>query len=504
MRTGKFCLWLLLVSLPPLLLPATGQAQGLIIGGSGAMHRSMAGASTAVGADALGALYWNPAVISGLPNSEAVIGGEFLIPDTHVGSTIPAGAFGPLGPTSTLSGYTRSDSGVGLLSGIGVVQKMDSLPVTMGVAMVTLAGGGVNFPGNPANPILAPVGPFNRFVLGPQAASLTVVSVMPTMSVQFTERLAVGFSPMLDASLVSFDPAFFGPANDANGDGLSSFPTGTHSRPFWGGGFRTGFTYKLCEGLIAGFSYTSPQWFETWRFNARDEVGNPFQFRTRATLPAIFSGGLSYVGIPGCLLSADLRWFDYRATNLYGEPARNGGAGWDSIWSVALGAKHNITDGLSVQLGYLYNQNPVPSNLTLFNTMLPAVTQHTISAGTYLQMTESIGMSLAYIHGFKSSVSGSVSPLQGMTTTLDTEYDSIAFGMHIKFGGQKPAPRMVSTEATVPTVPPCCPAPCCPEPSSPPCPAGFCPTPAVGGAGLTTVPSPTLPPNFESLSPRTR
>src|SRR5262245_25995978 len=74
------------------------QAQGLFSPGSGAVHRSMAGASTAVGADALGAMYWNPATISGLPNSEVVIGSELILPNTHVASTVPAGAFGPLGP----------------------------------------------------------------------------------------------------------------------------------------------------------------------------------------------------------------------------------------------------------------------------------------------------------------------------------------------------------------------------------------------------------------------
>src|SRR5262249_41822762 len=88
-------------------------AQGLFAGGSGAMHRSMAGASPAVGVDALGAQYWNPAAISGLPGSEVVIGSELIIPDTHLGSTIPAGAFGPrFGPATTQSGLTRSDSGV--------------------------------------------------------------------------------------------------------------------------------------------------------------------------------------------------------------------------------------------------------------------------------------------------------------------------------------------------------------------------------------------------------
>jgi hypothetical protein len=103
------------------------------------MHRSMAGASTAVGADALGALYWNPAAIGGLPGSEVVIASELIIPDTHLASTVPAGAFGPLGPATTQSGLTRSDSGLVPTTGVGVVYRPEDSPLSYGLGVVTLA-----------------------------------------------------------------------------------------------------------------------------------------------------------------------------------------------------------------------------------------------------------------------------------------------------------------------------------------------------------------------------
>ncbi|MGD9714641.1 MAG: outer membrane protein transport protein, partial [Thermomicrobiales bacterium] len=124
------------------------------------------------------------------------------------------------------------------------------------------------------------------------------------------------------------------------------------------------------------------------------------------------------------------------STQLFGEPVVQGGAGWDNIWSVALGGRYKITECLSVQAGYLFNENPVPSQLALFNTQLPALTQHTVSAGAYYQLNESIGVSMAYIHGFKNSITGAIFPV-GTSTTLDSEYDSLAFGIHIKFGGSR-------------------------------------------------------------------
>jgi long-chain fatty acid transport protein len=422
------------------------------------MHRSMAGASTAAAVDAAGALYWNPATLSGLRRSEVVIGGEAIIPDIHLGSTIPAGAFGPLGPATTLSGLTRSDSGLALSSAVGLVYQPENSELTYGLGLLTLAVGGVNFEGNAGNPVLAPVGPFNRFVLGPQAASSAVIAVAPTTSYRVSDRLAVGGGPMLDVALVSFDPAFFGPADDSNGDGLSTFPTGSHARPFWGGGFRAGVTYRVTDHLSAGFSFLSPQWFETWRFNARTETGQAFQFRTQFTLPMVLSAGLAYDGVEGLLLAADLRWFDYRTTDLLGEPVREGGANWDSIWALALGARYLLNERASVQLGYLYNENPVPESLALFNTQLPLLTEHTVSAGLYYQLNDSLGLSLAYVHGFKNSITGQIFPLAGTTTTLDSEYDSLAFGVHVKFGGccgrcPSDGPACTAESAVVPSGP---------------------------------------------------
>ena len=46
------------------------RAQGFVLAGAGPVNRSMGGASTAAPLDATGALFWNPATLSGLPSSE--------------------------------------------------------------------------------------------------------------------------------------------------------------------------------------------------------------------------------------------------------------------------------------------------------------------------------------------------------------------------------------------------------------------------------------------------
>jgi long-chain fatty acid transport protein len=239
---------------------------------------------------------------------------------------------------------------------------------------------------------------------------------------------------MVDVSVVSFDPAYFGPTSQLTPDAPRQFPSGSHTRPFWGGGFRAGATYRIGDGLTAGASYTSPQWFETWKFNAREADGDPITFSTQFSLPAIISVGLAYEAMERFLLCADVRYFEYQSSQLLGERVVDGGAGWQNIWAAAIGGRYQLSARMSAQLGYLFNENPVPANLALFNTQLPALTKHTASLGIHLQINESIGLSLAYVHGFKNTITGSVSQLIGTSTTLDTEYDSFVFGLHIKFG----------------------------------------------------------------------
>lgn len=402
-----------------LLSSAAAQAQGIFLPGSGGAHRSMGGVSTAIAVDAVGGNYWNPAAIATLPYNEVVIGGEFGYPEIHLGSTIPGFS----------SGSTRSSSGLSVATGVGYVYHDQDKGMSMGLGLWTIGGGGVNYPGDPGNPVLSPTGPFQKFVLGPQAAMLQMVQIAPSVALRVTDKLAIGFGPTVDVAIVSMDPAFFGPPDDANGDGMFTFPTGTHTRPFWGGGVRAGLVYELAPDVSVGFSYTSPQWFEKWRFNARDEVGNPTSFSINFSLPQIFSAGVAYRGIDGLILAADVRYFDYEHADLLGDAAK-----WQNIIAVAVGAQYQLTRCLTLRAGYIFNENPIPNTATLLNTQLPGITQHTASVGAMMQLNESMALSVGYVHAFRNEISGSIVERLGTSTSMDMEVQSLVFGVHIRFG----------------------------------------------------------------------
>ena len=394
-------------------------AQGLIVPGAGPVNRSMGGASTAAPLDAAGALYWNPAAISGLKRNEMMFGAELVYADAHIASS--AGGS---------SGVTRSDSGLSTLAMMAMVHHVENSPWTLGMGVFSLAGASINYPGTADNPILDATGPGGNVSLGPEYASVGALALMPTLSRQVNDRLAVGFGPVVGSMLVSLDPAFFATPDDANGDGVLSFPPATNARPFWGAGFRMGMLYEVNRCWDAGFSFTSPQWFETWEFNSQDELAAPRTVRVQATLPTILSWGLAYKGIEKTLVATDIRYFDYENADLFGDLL-----GWESIFAFAVGVQRQITPSTSVRIGYSFNENPIPSTKTLFNIQVPGIAQHVFSVGGTCALTKHMDMSVAYVHTFKNSIAQSaVNEVAGPAVGFDLESDSLAFALTVKFG----------------------------------------------------------------------
>ena len=395
------------VLLVVMVLPCATFGQGLVLPGAGAAHRGMAGASTAAPLDAAGAGYWNPAAISGLRGDQVYFGAEMIYADTRVSAT-------PLPPP----GSTFSDTGLAGVPTIAMVYHREDSPMTVGIGVYGLVGGAVNFGSRQAGP------PLSR--LTNQYAAASALQLAPAISLQVTDRLAVGFGPTIDIMALSMDPAFF----------ATDFPAATHGRPFWGAGFQTGLYYELNPCWSFGAAYKSPQWFERFRWNSLDGSDVPTEVSLDLTLPAIISWGVAYRGFERTTLAVDLRYLDYANTKTFGEPVSDGGTGWDSVFAVALGAEHQVTDRLKLRTGYLINENPIHETLTLFNTELPAINQQQFTLGFSLQMNRKISMDVTWIHGFENSIEGPVPVDQlpaGTTVGITQSLDSWAFGLGIDF-----------------------------------------------------------------------
>jgi long-chain fatty acid transport protein len=419
----------------------SARAQGLVLTGVGPVNRSMGGASTAAPLDATGALYWNPATLSGLERSELDFGLELIYPRSTLSSEVPSGAFGPHVPPVPLAGSTRGNAGAFPLPTGGFLYRPEDSPWSFGLGAFTVGGFGANYPASRTNPIVTPQPP-NGVGLGSLYSQLLVVQVAPAVAYQLTDHLSVGVSPTVDLVSLDLDPALFAPPDDVNGDHFPTYPAGTHSRVHWGAGFQVGAYYTTDAGWRFGAAVKSPQWFETFHYNSQDELGFPRRLVLRADYPLIASVGASYAGFERLLLAVDVRYVDYRDTKGFGPAGFDAagaatGLGWDSVVAVAAGAQYQLTDDLAVRAGYTFNPNPIPDGVSVFNVVSAPIYEHVLYLGASYRLTPCCALSVAYFHAFENSITGPlITPLgtvRGSSVTTEAVTESFLAGVTVRF-----------------------------------------------------------------------
>jgi long-chain fatty acid transport protein len=410
-------------------------AQGIAIPGAGPVNRSMAGTGVAAPLDAAGAIHWNPASITGLDSSEFVIGAEFLYLNTYIGSTVEANAFGPGSPPVTLSGETRSDSGVNILPTVAVAFRNEDSPWTFGLGMFSVGGFGMNLPASPAvppnNPVLSPSG------AGAVYSKLAVLQVVPTAALKLTDRLSIGLAPTISIADVALDPNLWATP------GQDGYPSATHTRTNWGLGFQVGIYYETENCWHLGASYKSPQWIEEFTFYS-DAGGAPRTDRLNVDYPGIISVGAAYYGLPRTVWAIDARYVDYANTQFFGHDTGfdgNGaatGLGWQSVFSVSTGVQYQLTDALSLRCGYFFSENPIPDDNTFYNIGSTAIYQHIVSVGASWRITCRTSLVIAYLKAFENSISGpweapGIGPIPGTSMTSRQSIDALVTGLQVKF-----------------------------------------------------------------------
>jgi long-chain fatty acid transport protein len=430
-----------LLSLLVCAAPARAQS-GIMLSGAGPVNRAMGGVAEATAIEASGALYWNPATISGLDRSQMSYGVELAYPHQTLASNVAAGSLGPGTPAVPLAGSDRSDSGLLPLPAGGLVYKPEDSPWTMGMGISVAAALGVNYPASKFNPILTPQPP-NGIGLGGVFSSLQVLEIAPALSYELTPRLSIGFGPALDLLQLQLDPAIVAPPSDAGGIGSATYPPGTHTRFHWGAGFDAGIYYAHEDGWRLGASVKSPRWFEPIRFESTNLLGAENNFTFNMELPLIASAGAAYA-FEHLLVGADVRYIDYSSAQGFRQSGYDPdgavrGLGWRSIWELALGAQYLLSERITLRAGYHFNQNPIDDLHVSFNVGSPQIIQHVASVGASYKVSDSFALSAAYLHGFQNSVTGPIvgpaGAIPGTSVTSTVSANSLLMGMTIWFGG---------------------------------------------------------------------
>ncbi len=396
--------------------------QGAWVSTAGPVNRSMGGASVAAPIDSIGAIYWNPASISGMDRSQTSFGLDLLWSNQTVETT--------LGP---FTGSTDSDNGTFPIPNIGWVYKTGIPSVTLGVGLNAVSGFKTNLPADPNNLALAPA----PNGLGSVNSEAQFFQIAPVLSYAVNDRLSVAVGPTITTGQVQIDPFVFASAN-ANG----SYANGRASKYHWGGGFQVGTYYIVDENWRLGSSFKSTSWMETFEFMGEDANGLPRTMTADIDLPMIVSVGTSYVGFEDWLIAFDVRYFDYEGTAGFGDRAtfsptgQLGGLDWSSIVASSLGVQHKLSQLVTIRGGYTYNQNPIKNSEAFYNIASPLVYEHMLSTGASLTPNDSLAFNVAYSYMLENAregqlISPALGPIPGSTfrNTMDAHF--LSFGISV-------------------------------------------------------------------------
>jgi long-chain fatty acid transport protein len=428
----------------PFAAPARAQ-YGLALGAVGPINFSMGGAATAAPIDSAGALYWNPATITGVKN-EMEVGLGFLVPRTTISSRVNAGAFGFGQPTTLQSGTTGGNNGVFILPTIGLVYKpSDDSRVTYGFGVFEIGGFGVNYPVDLKNPILNPQVPFGRGV-GPLYTQYQVFQFSPTIALKLTDTVSIGAQANIDYGLLNANPALFSPPTVITTP-LGPAPiyaSGTQGRSRAGGGFQVGIYWAPEGDWSFGASFKSQQWFEKYTFNAvSPTTGHALTPTEALNFPLTVSTGFAYRGIDRLTWATDFRFLNYRDTTGFSHSgfAPDGtlrGLGWQNVFGLGTGLQYMATDALALRVGYIFSMNPVGPSLTALNIGSPTIVMHTLALGGSYDLTKNFKVSFAYVHNFQNQISGpiiqpTVGAVPGTSVRTASTADYVQIGATVSF-----------------------------------------------------------------------
>lgn len=402
-------------------LPTVVLAQGIYIPVAGPVNRSMGGTTTAAPLDGMGALYWNPATISGLPESELGVGADFLVAVINLSSSV-----GPV------SGSTKGAPGGVLVPNVAWIHRTSNPDVTFGMGILSVAGFKTNYPSSYTNPILTP----QPNGVGRLYSEAQFVQVTPVISYRVTEHLAVAVGPMLTLGTLAADPLLF-VAPNSNG-----YASGRAQVRF-GGGVQAGVFLQGLNDWGLGASIKSPQWLQEFEFTAEDAIGAPRSGTFALNLPMIVSLGTAYRGIDKVLWTFDYRYFDYSRTAGLGdsgfdEEGALRGVGWRSVSGISTGLQYGIRDGLVVRGGYGLNQTPIEPENAGLNIASPLVQEQVFHGGGSLSLDPRVTLNLAYSYFPENEVGGPMQTfiqgsLPGSSVTSRLSVHTLSMGIIVKY-----------------------------------------------------------------------
>lgn len=386
------------------------QAQtGHVLQGAGAVNFSMGGAATAMPADVLGALQWNPASITAFDRSAAALSVAYFTAAPEVFAAAPNQQGG------ITSGTTKDEMGASPLPTLGAVFGKEDKPLAFGVSAFGISGFGVDYPettdftnSNNINPLLVSQ---QQGGFGHLNSEYQLMQLGLTAAYEVTEGLSFGLAPTFNYATLLIQPVPI-----AAPDQLRGYPIGDRASAL-GFGFQAGVFYQTEIGLNFGLSYKSTQWFQDFEIEGKYLDGSAAAVtKFNMDYPSIISAGVAYTS-EIFDVALDYRLLNYENTDGFSKTGwaigSNGfptgavaGFGWKNVNVIAAGVQLKFIEKVPIRLGYTYSSNPITEDNVFFSAAAPAVIENAVQVGFSYKIMDNFDISLAYHRGLTTEVSG--------------------------------------------------------------------------------------------------
>lgn len=399
-----------------------GISQGLIIGvfflvlssnayagngfkliGIGTRDGAMAG-STSASAKDTSIMVRNPAGLTKLGNSFD-FGLTFIYPQASFDSK---GTFG--------NGLGEQDSDIDLIFALNAglsLEKSEIIqkPVAFGIGLFPIAGLDLKLDNSRLG--LA-TGLYDR------KFTLQHVRMTPSAAVEINDKLSLGLSINVGYSAIKTDLTR---SDFTETQGKGELETA------WGAGYTIGLLYQLTNQLNVGLSYESETWMQ--EFDKYKDV------LPRLDIPPVAHIGLAYQATDKLEITFDYSYIENQRSTYLKRLPINGGFGWRNQNVFALGVEYVLTDNINLRAGYNYGKSPIREDVIFANGLAPLVTEHHLTMGTSIKISDNTYFDFTYEHAFENSIKdngqGDTYSQMGVDSESTLEVDIFSIGITKKF-----------------------------------------------------------------------
>ncbi len=388
------------------LLSATGWAgNGHLLHGVGAVNSSMGGAGVALLEDSIAALHINPALLVKAEGNQISFSSEFFEDGLRVDAIV-----------GTRSATTDATSQIGVIPAFGWMGHKPGAPVALGFGLLGEAGFRTDYPEDSSNFLLLPQPDgFGRIY-----TDLSIVKIPFAFGFQVSKKLAVGVSLNIYRGSLAIQPL---PVvqPDCNSSDVCFLPGAGNQVSRFGIGGQFGMYYEVNPMVSFGFSYTTKQKFNQYRWNSTVEnpllarFGSARELTFNLDGPQTVQFGVGLHPSKKLSIAVDGKFIKYTGVRGIGEQGgvdtvnhKLIGIGWNNIWVGMVGAQYAVNPKMSLRLGYNHGQSPIRSEFTVTSMGTPSTFQKHFCAGMGMALMPHVGMDLGFYYTPRETKSGPI------------------------------------------------------------------------------------------------